>query len=251
MATSNGKSALDRRVLPIPDPPFEGKANQTLAGSQPDFPTAVAAPVGAPNVLLVLIDDAGFGNPSTFGGPGRDADLRSNCIERAAVQSPPCNGVMLAMPCRVAFGRNHHAVGFGSIAEAASGFPGYNALWPKSAASGAEILRQNGYSTAAFGKLHMSPIDQQGPAGPFDRWPSGLGFDYYWGFIPGESSQYDTIITENNTYLGPGSQMDEDFYSPDAMADKAIEWMRGRSRTSQISRSSSTSRPAAAMRRIM
>jgi len=226
MATSNGK-ALDRTLLPIPDPPFRGKANRTLAGSQADFPGSVTAPDGAPNVLLVLIDDAGFGNTSTFGGP-----VNTPTFTRIAEQGLRYNRhhvTALCSPCRAALisGRNHHAVGFGSVAETASGFPGYNARWPKSAASGARILRDNGYSTAAFGKWHMSPTDQQGPAGPFDRWPSGLGFDYYWGFVPGESSQYDTVITENNTYLGPGSQMQEDFYFPDAMADKAIEWMRG------------------------
>lgn len=227
MPSSNGKPTLDRSVLPIPDPPFNGKANRTLAGSVADFPSAIPAPEGAPNILLVLIDDAGFGNASTFGGP-----VSTPVFERVAQNGLRYNRhhvTALCSPCRAALlsGRNHHAVGFGSIAETASGFPGYNALWPKSAASGAEILRQNGYSTAAFGKWHMSPIDQQGPAGPFDRWPSGLGFDYYWGFIPGESSQYDTVITENNTYLGPGSQMKDDFYFPDAMADKTIEWIRG------------------------
>lgn len=227
MSSSNGETAVDRSILPIPDPPFRGKANRTLAGSEADFPASIAAPQGAPNVLLVLIDDAGFGNPSTFGGP-----VATTAFERVAQNGLRYNRhhvTALCSPCRAALlaGRNHHAVGFGSIAETASGFPGYNALWPKSAASGAEILRQNGYSTAAFGKWHMSPIDQQGPAGPFDRWPSGLGFDYYWGFVPGESSQYDTIITENNTYIGVGSEMQEDFYFPDAMADKTIEWVRG------------------------
>ncbi|HEX8805433.1 MAG TPA: sulfatase-like hydrolase/transferase, partial [Candidatus Aquilonibacter sp.] len=153
-------------------------------------------------MLLVLLDDAGFGNSSTFGGP-----VASPTFEKLAQNGLKYNRfhvTALCSPTRAALlsGRNHHAVGFGSIAETASGFPGYNGLWPKAAASGAEILRRNGYSTAAFGKWHMSPIDQQGPAGPFDRWPSGLGFDYYWGFVPGESSQYDTVITENNTYLG-------------------------------------------------
>jgi arylsulfatase A-like enzyme len=222
---------IDRSVLPIPDPAFNGKAGVTLSESTPDFPLPVAAPEGAPNVLLVLVDDAGFGNPSTFGGP-----VSTPTFERLAQNGLRYNRhhvTALCSPCRAAIlaGRNHHAVGFGAIAETASGFPGYNASWPKSAASGAEILRQNGFSTAAFGKWHMSPIDQQGVAGPFDRWPSGLGFDYYWGFIPGESSQYDTVITENNTYLGPGSQSDPNFYFPDAMADKCIDWIAGQKST--------------------
>jgi arylsulfatase len=217
--------ALDRTILPIPDRPFEGVANRTLAGSVADFPIPVQAPNGAPNILLVLVDDAGFGNPSTFGGASA-----SPALERLAQEGLRYNRfhvTALCSPTRAALlsGRNHHAVGFGSIAEFCGGWPGYNATWPMSAASVAEILRNNGYSTAAFGKWHLTPDDQQGPAGPFNRWPSGLGFDYFWGFLGGEASQYDTVITENNTVLGP--PQDEDFYFPDAMADKTIQWIHG------------------------
>ena len=225
MATSDGKPVLDRSELPIPDRPFNGAANRTLAGSQPDYPVPAYAPEGAPNVLLVLIDDAGFGNAATYGGP-----IASPTMERLAQNGLKYNHfhvTALCSPSRAALlsGRNHHAVGFGSIAEFSGGWPGYNATWPKSAASVAEILRNNGYSTAAFGKWHLTPDDQQGPAGPFRRWPNGLGFDYFWGFLGGEASQYDTVITENNTILGPSE--DQNFYFPDAMADKAIQWIRG------------------------
>ncbi len=223
MASSDG--TLDRTSLPIPDRPFKGVANRTLAGSVPDYPTPVRAPEGAPNILLVLIDDAGFGNASTYGGP-----IATPTLERLAQQGLRYNRfhvTALCSPSRAALlsGRNHHAIGFGSIAEMAGGWPGYNATWPESAASIAEILRSNGYSTAAFGKWHLTPDDHQGPAGPFDRWPNGLGFDYFWGFLGGEASQYDTVITENNTILGPPA--DEQFYFPDAMADKTITWIRG------------------------
>lgn len=223
MTTTNGKIALDRSVLPIPDRPFTGTAKRTLAGSVPDFPDPVGAPEGAPNILLVLVDDAGFGNPATFGGP-----TASPTLERLAKEGLRYNRfhvTALCSPSRAALlsGRNHHAVGFGSVAEFCGGWPGYNATWPQNAASVAAILRGNGYNTAAFGKWHMTPDDQQGPAGPFDRWPSGLGFDYFWGFLGGESSQYDTVLTENNTVLGPPE--DEKFYLPDAMADKAIGWI--------------------------
>jgi arylsulfatase A-like enzyme len=225
MSTPAQKPALDRSVLPIPDRPFTGTANRTLAGSEPDYPVPVAAPESAPNVLLVLIDDAGFGNGSTFGGP-----IETATLERLAQQGLRYNHfhvTALCSPSRAALlsGRNHHAVGFGSVAEFCGGWPGYNATWPKSAASIAEILRNNGYSTAAFGKWHLTPDDQQGPAGPFRRWPNGLGFDYFWGFLGGEASQYDTVIAENNTILGPPD--DEGFYFPDAMADKTIQWIRG------------------------
>ncbi len=223
-ARPNG-DVLDRTVLPIPDRPFRGKANRTLAGCIPDYPVPVHAPEGAPNVFLVLIDDAGFGNPATFGGP-----IATPTLEQLAEQGLRYNRfhvVALCSPSRAALlsGRNHHAVGFGSIAEVSGGWPGYNATWPKSAASIAEILRNNGYNTAAFGKWHMTPDDQQGPAGPFRRWPVGLGFDYFWGFLGGEASQYDPVITENNTVLGPPD--DDDFYLPEAMADKTIQWIRG------------------------
>ncbi len=217
--------ALDRTILPIPDRPFNGVANRTLAGSVADFPIPVQAPNGAPNILLVLVDDAGFGNAATFGGSSA-----SPALERLAQEGLRYNRfhvTALCSPTRAALlsGRNHHAVGFGSIAEFCGGWPGYNATWPRSAASVAEILRNNGYNTAAFGKWHLTPDDQQGPAGPFNRWPNGLGFEYFWGFLGGESSQNDTVITENNTVLGP--PQDEDFYFPDAMADKTIQWIHG------------------------
>ena len=222
MASSD--ETIDRTVLPIPDRPFKGVENRTLAGSVPDYPVPVQPPGGAPNILLVLIDDAGFGNASTYGGP-----IATPTLERLAQQGLRYNRfhvTALCSPSRAALlsGRNHHAVGFGSIAEFSGGWPGYNATWPKSAASIAEILRNNGYSTAAFGKWHLTPDDHQGPAGPFRRWPNGLGFDYFWGFLGGEASQFDTVITENNTILGPPT--DENFYFPDAMADKTINWIR-------------------------
>jgi arylsulfatase A-like enzyme len=225
MPAQPNDEALDRTILPIPDRPFKGAANRTLAGSVADFPIPVQAPDGAPNILLVLVDDAGFGNPATFGGSSA-----SPALERLAQEGLRYNGfhvTALCSPTRAALlsGRNHHAVGFGSIAEVCGGWPGYNATWPMSAASIAETLRNNGYNTAAFGKWHLTPDDQQGPAGPFNRWPNGLGFDYFWGFLGGEASQYDAVITENNTVLGP--PQDEDFYFPDAMADKTIQWIHG------------------------
>src|SRR5262245_18336450 len=218
------KKAASGDALPYQDPPFKGVAKRTLEGSKPDFPAAVSAPKGAPNVLLVLIDDAGLGNHYTFGGP-----IQTPLLTRLAEQGLRYNRfhvTALCSPTRAALltGRNHHSVGFGSIAEIAGGWPGYNATWPKSAAGVAQILQGNGYSTAAFGKWHLTPDNQQGPAGPFDRWPCGLGFDYFWGFLGGETGQYDQIITENNTVIGvPGGK---DHYFPRDMADRTIRWMR-------------------------
>src|SRR5438477_12898532 len=157
---------VDRSVLPIRRPPFRGVADKTLGGSQPDWGLIghVQPPVGAPNVLLVLIDDAGFGNPSTFGGPIRtpnydrmaDEGLRYNRFHVTAMCSP----TRAALLC----GRNHHAVGFGSISELIGGWPGYSTNWPTSAASIAQILQANGYNTAAIGKGNFTPDPNQGRA---------------------------------------------------------------------------------------
>ncbi len=217
-------AALDRSELPIPDPQFKGVANRTLVGSKPDFPRAITPPKGAPNVLLILVDDAGFGNASTFGGPCQTPTLTRMAAE--GLRYNRFHVTALCSPTRAALltGRNHHAVGFGSIAEFAGGWPGYDATWPKSAAGGAKILQENGYTTAAFGKWHLTPDNQQGPAGPFDRWPNGLGFDYFWGFLGGESGQYDPVIEENNTCIGV--QKGKDYYLPTDMANRAINWIR-------------------------
>ncbi|WP_405068957.1 arylsulfatase [Kribbella sp. NBC_01510] len=211
-------------------PTFAGVANRTLAGSQPDWnlighPTA---PDDAPNVLLVLIDDAGFGNPSTFGGPIRtpnftrmaDGGLRYNRMHVTALCSPTRAALLT--------GRNNHAVGFGSVGEFAGGFPGYSATLPRDCAPLPRILRENGYSTAAFGKWHLTPDGQQGPAGPLDRWPNGWGFDYFYGFLGGGASQYDPCLAENQKIIGtPPEFYDEEnpYYFPDAMADRTIEWL--------------------------
>ena len=218
---------IDRTVLPMPDPEFKGKIGRTIDASKPDWSmqAPVRPPLGAPNVLLVLIDDAGFGNPETFGGPvatpnltrTADAGLRYNRFHVTAVCSPTRAATLT--------GRNHHTVGFGSLGELPGPFPGYSAALPKSCAPVAKTLQMNGYVTSAFGKWHLTPDHVQGPAGPFDRWPNAWGFDYFWGFLGGEAGQFDPMITENNTTIGVPE--DEDFYFPDAMADKAIEWLDG------------------------
>jgi arylsulfatase A-like enzyme len=221
---------IDRSKLPIRRPAFSGVANQTLDGSQPDWELIghVKPPDGAPNVLVVLIDDAGFGNPSTFGGPidtpnlGRMAEqgLRYNRFHVTAMCSPTRAALLT--------GRNHHAVGMGGIPEFSGGFPGYSAMLPRDAAPFPKILNENGYSTAAIGKWHLTPEKEQGPGGPFHHWPNAWGFDYFWGFLAPEAGQYDTMIAENQKFIGVQEGKDgKPFYFPEAMTDQAIDWLHG------------------------
>jgi arylsulfatase A-like enzyme len=219
--------AIDRTKLPIRRPQFQGKVERTLDGSEPDwnYVAPIPAPKGAPNVLLILTDDAGFGNPGSFGGPINTPTL--DRLGEGGLTYNRFHTTALCSPTRAALmtGRNHHAVGFGMIGEFAGPFPGYTATLPKDCMPFAKTLQGNGYSTACFGKWHLTPDDVQGPSGPFDRWPNALGFDYFWGFLGGESGQFDPVIIENNTAIGVPEK--EDFYLPDAMADKTIEWLHG------------------------
>src|SRR5207247_6534241 len=214
----------DRSVLPRPAQPFEGTAKRTLEGSKAGFTRPVKAPPYAPNILLVLIDDAGFGNPSTFGGP-----VATPTFDKLAAEGLRYNRfhvTALCSPTRAALlsGRNHHALGFGSISELIGGWPGYSTNWPTSAASIAQILQANGGNTAAIGKWHLTPDSQQGPAGPFDRWPNALGFDYFWGFLGGETGQFDPLLADNNSIIGVPTE--KNFYLNDAMVDHATIWIR-------------------------
>jgi arylsulfatase A-like enzyme len=222
--------SIDRTHLPIRRPSFTGVAAKTLDGSKPGWEliSHVKPPEGAPNVLVVLIDDAGFGNPSAFGGPidtpnyerMADEGLRYNRFHVTAMCSPTRAALLT--------GRNHHAVGMGGIPEFSGGFPGYSAMLPKDAAPFPKVLKENGYSTACVGKWHLTPEGEQGPAGPFDHWPSGWGFDYYWGFLAPEAGQFDTMIAENQKFIGVQEGKDgKPFYFPEAMTDQAIDWLHG------------------------
>src|SRR5437764_4045399 len=221
---------IDRSKLPIRRPAFSGVADETLGGSQPGWEQIghVKPPPGAPNVLVVLIDDAGFGNPSTFGGP-----IDTPNYDRMAEQGLRYNRfhvTAMCSPTRAALltGRNHHAVGMGGIPEFSGGFPGYSAMLPRDAAPFPKVLKEHGYSTAAIGKGHLAPEKEQGPAGPFDHWPNAWGFDYYWGFLAPEAGQFDTMIAENQKFIGVQDGKDgKPFYFPEAMTDQAIDWVHG------------------------
>jgi arylsulfatase len=214
-------------VLPFPEPPMGGKVAPTMQESVHKWRTEPRRlPADAPNILIVMFDDAGFGQASTFGG-----EINTPTLSRLAEQGIAYNRfhtTAMSSPTRAALmtGRNHHRVGAGQIAEFANDWDGYTGVIPKSSATIAEVLRYYGYSTAAFGKDHNTPVDQIGN-GPYDRTPTGRGFDYFYGFIAGETSQWEPTLWENTTPISmPHVENYEDFHLTEAMADKAITWMR-------------------------
>ena len=223
-----GKFAPDRTVLPIPDKPFGGTIGRTHADSVADWSIVAGprAPEGAPNVLVVLIDDAGFGQPDTFGGGVATPNLTR--VQKMGVTYNAFHVTALCSPTRAALltGRNQHRVGFGSIAEYPGPFPGYTAAKPRSCAALPRILRDNGYVTGGFGKWHLTPDNVQGAAGPFDHWPGAWGFDRWWGFLSGAAGQYDPIITQDNSTIGVLEGTDgKPYYFPDDLTDRAVTWL--------------------------
>jgi len=167
--------ALGQEVLPQPEPQFKGRIGRTVKDSVPDFPKGVEAPAGAPNVLLILTDDVGFGASSTFGGPIETPNFQR--IANSGLRYNMFHTTALCSPTRAALitGRNHHSVASGVITEFATGYPGYNSVISKSAGSIGEGLRENGYNTSWFGKMHNVPDWMSSQAGPFDLWPTSTG----------------------------------------------------------------------------
>src|SRR5499433_1783759 len=212
-------------VLPRPDFHFSGNVGRTYQDSDPpQFPQPVKAPKGAPNILLILLDDVGFGQFSTFGG-----GVPSPTMDRLAKEGLRYNHfhtTALCSPTRAALitGRNHHSVASGNITEFATGYPGYNSLVPRSCGTVGEVLRQNGYMTAWIGKNHNTPTWETSAAGPFDRWANGLGFDYFYGFNAGDMNHWNPILSENRN-LVPASTDPNYHLTPD-LADHAIAWAR-------------------------
>nr|WP_242041970.1 arylsulfatase [Alkalinema sp. FACHB-956] len=217
--------AATSKVLPIPEPPFQGKIGLTYKDSQPDFPKPITAPAKAPNVLLVLLDDEGFGQTSTFGGPIATPELTA--LADRGLRYNQFHVTALCSPTRAALltGRNHHSVGTGVVQEIASGYPGYNSILPRSAATVAEVLQQNGYSTAAFGKWHNTPDYETSAAGPFDRWPTHLGFDYFYGFLGGDTNQWSPALVENTKHI-QAPLNDPNYHLTHDLADHAIHWIQ-------------------------
>lgn len=189
------------------------------------WPTNPQAPKHAPNVVLILIDDVGFSATSTFGGV-----IETPAFDQLAKQGLRYNAFQvnsLCSPTRAALlsGRNNHEVGFGTVAEAAAGYPGYNAHWSKDAASVAEVLKLNGYSTAAFGKWHNTPLWEVGPAGPFDRWPTSRGFEHFYGFIQGFDNQYYPRLFRDTVAVEPPATPAQGYNLTKDLSDEAIRWI--------------------------
>ncbi len=211
--------------LPPPEPLFGGRIEHGALNSGAWWAPQVVPPAGAPNIVLIITDDSGFGVPSTFGGvvphPAMDRvaanGLRYNNIHSTALCSPTRAALLT--------GRNHHTAGFGVIAEQATGFPGYNSLIGKDKATVGRILRDHGYSTAWFGKNHNVPSFVASQVGPFDRWPVGMGFEYFYGFVGGDANQWQPNLFRNTTQIYPFEGKEGEWNLVTAMADDAIDYI--------------------------
>jgi len=196
-------TTIDGKQLPAPDPKFGGVIKENAAQSKPWWAPRVVPPKGAPNILLIMTDDVGFGAPSTFGGviptPALDR------IAKAGLRYTQFHSTSLCSPTRAALitGRNHHSTGFGVISEQSTGFPGYNSIIPKDIATIGEILKENGFATSWFGKDHNTPTFTASQAGPFDQWPIGMGFEYFYGFVGGDTNQWEPNLFRNTTAIYP------------------------------------------------
>ncbi len=217
-------TTIDGRYLPSPPPPFQGEINLNADQSVPAWPARIVPPEGVPNILLIMTDDVGFGAPSTFGGV-----IPTPTLDRLAANGlryTNFHTTSLCSPTRAALltGRNHHSVGFGVISEIATGFPGYNSVMGPESATIARILQDNGYRTSWYGKNHNTPAFETSQAGPFDQWPTGMGFDYFYGFNAGDVSQWEPMLTRNTTPITPFVD-NPGWNLITAMADEAIGWM--------------------------
>jgi arylsulfatase len=217
-------TTISGQQLPPPDPKFGGVIKDDALQSKPWWAPRVVPPKGAPNVLLIITDDAGFGVPSTFGGV-----IPTPTMDRIANEGLRYNRMFstaLCSPTRAALitGRNHHSAGFGVIAEQSTGFPGYNSIIAKDKATIGRILLDNGYATSWFGKDHNTPVYTASQVGPFDQWPTGMGFEYFYGFVGGDANQWQPNLFRNTTQIYP-FEGKPGWNLVTGMADEAIDWM--------------------------
>ncbi len=216
---------IDGKQIPAPPQEFKGKIGRTADQSTPYWPARIMPPKGAPNVLLIMTDDSGYGVTSTFGGV-----IPTPALDRIAnngLRYTNFHSTALCSPTRAALitGRNHHSVGFGVISEQATGFPGYDSFITRDKATIGRILKDNGYRTSWFGKNHNTPSFQASQDGPFDQWPIGMGFEYFYGFMGGDTNQWEPAnLARNTTYIYPF--LDNPGYNlTTAMADEAIDYI--------------------------
>ena len=224
--TSPKSDQPDRTVLPPVSPAFRGKIGKSYKDSTPDWNPALplTAPSDAPNVIIIVLDDVGYGQLGCYGGPIQTPNidkiaargLRYNNFHTTALCSPS-RGALLT-------GRNHHAIGLAAITEAATGFPGNFGNIPKSAATVAEVLKQNGYNTMALGKWHLAPYTAYTAAGPFDRWPLGMGFEKYYGFLGGETDQWSPLLAQDNHFIDTPTR--RGYHVTEDLVDHAIADIR-------------------------
>ena len=230
LGSPSATTTIDGRQLPAPQPEFGGVIKEEASQSTAWWPPRIVPPSEAPNVLLIITDDAGFGVPSTFGGviptPTMDRvgnnGLRYNNIHSTALCSPTRAALIT--------GRNHHSAGFGVISEQSTGFPGYNSIIPQDKATIGRILLDNGYSTAWFGKDHNTPAFEASQAGPFDLWPTGMGFEYFYGFVGGDANQWEPNLFRNTSQIYPFAG-DPEWNLVTGMADDAIDYLNRMNQT--------------------
>jgi arylsulfatase A-like enzyme len=217
-------TTISGKQLPPPPAKFGGVIKDTVTQSKPYWPPRVVPPKGAPNILLIMTDDAGFGVASTFGGviptPALDR------IAKMGLRFTNFHSTALCSPTRAALitGRNHHSMGFGVVAEQATGYPGYDSIMTRDKATIGKILKDNGYATAWFGKDHNTPEFQASQAGPFDQWPIGMGFEYFYGFVGGDTNQWEPNLFRNTTQIYP-YRGHPGWNLTTAMADDAIAYI--------------------------
>jgi len=220
---------VQRQILPIPDQPHGGLTTYDARDPDTSYPPIrdLRPPAGAPNVLVILLDDVGFGASSAFGGPCQTPNIEK--LAAGGLKYNRFHTTALCSPTRQALltGRNHHSVGMGGITEMATGAPGYNSILPNSCSPLARTLKLNGYSTAQFGKCHEVPVWQTSPMGPFDAWPTGGGgFEYFYGFIGGETNQWYPALYEGTTPVEPHKTPEQGYHLSEDLTTKAIQWIR-------------------------
>src|SRR5439155_746905 len=215
---------IDGKQIPPPPLPFGGVIKEAATDSKPYWPPRVVPPKGAPNILLIMTDDQGYGVSGTFGGviptPALDR------IAKAGLRYTQFHSTALCSPTRAALitGRNHHSAGFGVISEQSTGFPGYNSIIGKDKATIGRILKDNGFATSWFGKDHNTPAFAASQVGPFDQWPTGMGFEYFYGFVGGDANQWQPNLFRNTTQIYP-FEGKPGWNLVTGMADDAIDYM--------------------------